>query len=99
MTNIYRDQREPLPIVGLRSKEMAACLSVSLRTLQDLVRAGLIPCFTWGRVKIFNPEMVRDAVAKLSQADSLNRSTPSDPIAKPGMPPRRRITPPEAGSN
>lgn len=99
MTDIYKNQREPLPIIGLRSKDMAASLGISQGMLKGLVDDGIIPCLIWKRAKIFIPEMVKESLAKFIRAEHRKRSPPSDPSVKPDNALSHRVSPPQASEN
>jgi excisionase family DNA binding protein len=53
-----------LPIGLLRKRVIAQQCSVSLRTIDNWVAAGKIPCIRIGRVTRFDPAAVREALQR-----------------------------------
>lgn len=52
----------PFPAAWLKKPEMAALLGVSVRTLEKLVRTGIVPCVRLtARCVRFDPAKVREA--------------------------------------
>lgn len=43
MTDIYKDRRELLPVIGLGVPEAAQCIGISERTLRALTARGEVP--------------------------------------------------------
>lgn len=43
MTDIFKDRREPLPVIGLSAPDAAQCIGISERTLRELTARGEVP--------------------------------------------------------
>lgn len=72
-----QDSIEPL---ALRPRDAARVLGVSVRTLQDWTRRGIVPCIRQGRVVLYPVSQLQEWLARRMQsADPQGKTTESEP--------------------
>ena len=59
MTDIYKDRREPLPVIALSAPEAAQCIGICERSLRDLTSRGEVPHCRLGSRIVYPVEALR----------------------------------------
>lgn len=84
MSTVYRDRREPLPVLAMRATETAAAIGISVRKLRQLTIDGEIPHVALGTRIVYPVDRLRDWIN--SKATARRRT---DVISPSPLPTRR----------